>query len=338
MFKTQMPPMRTAGIVCPHCESRRIGIHSRAERRYKCHGCGKTFAETVGTPLYGLKSPLWVVTLVLALLSHGCPVQAIVFAFALDERTIRDWQVKAGQYATHVQEEIVCNGQVELGQVQADELYVKGQRGQKWWMATAMTVFARLFIWGVVAPHRDESLIRRVLEKVRAAARLGQPILFAVDGFKSYVTVTRQVFRDPLHTGKRGRPRLIGWPDLHIVQVIKRHAGRKLVSVERRLAHGCMQAAESIMHMTQVGLGVINTAYVERLNATFRTWMPALFRRSRCPARMAARVEAALFWMGAVYNFCAVPTTLGATPAMAADLTDHIWTIDELLRFKFTRE
>jgi transposase-like protein len=58
--------MRPDEIVCPHCDSAHIGIHSRAERRYKCHSCGKTFAETLGTPLYGLKTPTWVVTLVLA--------------------------------------------------------------------------------------------------------------------------------------------------------------------------------------------------------------------------------------------------------------------------------
>lgn len=298
----------------------------------------KRLPETVGTPLYGSKTPLWIVTLVLAWLSHGCPVQAIVFAFALDERTIRDRQRKAGHHARQVQAAIVCHGQVEPGQVQADELCVKGQRGQTGWMATAMSGFARLFIWGVVAPRRDDSLIRRVVMQVRAAARLGQPLLFAVDGFTSYVTVIRQVFRDPCRTGKRGRPRLIGWPDVHIVQVIKRYAGHKLVSVERRLVHGCIEAVETIMHMTQVGLDRLNIAYIARLNASFRAWLPALGRRSRCPARMAARLEAALFWMGVVYNFCTVHATLNATPAMAADLTDHVWTIDELLRFRPRRE
>ena len=114
--------MRSDGIICPHCDSPRIGIHSRRERRYKCHACDKTFAETVGTPLYGLKYPLWIVMLVLALLSHGCPVQAIVFALEIDERTVRDWQHKAGQHARQVQEQVVCMGSVDLGQVQADEL------------------------------------------------------------------------------------------------------------------------------------------------------------------------------------------------------------------------
>ena len=44
----------------------------------------------------------WIVTLVLALLSHGCPLQAIVFAFGIDERTVKAWQTKAGQHARRV--------------------------------------------------------------------------------------------------------------------------------------------------------------------------------------------------------------------------------------------
>jgi len=52
------------------------------------------------------------------------------------------------------------------------------------------------------------------------------------------------------------------------------------------------------------------------------------FRRTRCPGR--SRVEDALFWTGAAYNLCAVHRMLDATPA---NLTDHVWTIDELLRF-----
>ena len=92
------------------------------------------------------------------------------------------------------------------------------------------------------------------------------------------------------------------------------------------------------MQASQILLGVLNTAYVERLNATFRTWMPALTRRSRTPARQVAQLEAAMFWMGAVYNFCRVHATLQGTPAMAADLTDHVWSVDELLRYRVSRE
>ena len=340
MTHTTLPPLRPERAVCPNpaCNATgRIGIHSHTQRRYKCHACGKTFAETVGTPLYGLKTSLWVVRIVLTLLAFGCPIPAIVAAFGLNERTITAWQQKAGHHAKQVQDAVVCQGQVDLGQVQGDELYVKTQRGTVW-MATAMTVFSRLFLWGAVAPQRDSALITQVVQQVRAAAQVGRPILWAVDGFAAWTTTILTVFRDPVRTGRRGRPRLVVWADLHVVQVIKRRTGRRLTAVERRLAHGCRQGAEALMQATQVGLGVINTAYIERLNGTVRTWLPALTRRSRTPAREVAHLEAAMFWMGTVYNFCRVHTTLAGTPVMAADLTDHVWSVDELLRYRVQRK
>jgi transposase-like protein len=332
--------MRPALVVCPNSDcsaSGRIGVHSHHERRYICHGCKRTFADTTGTMLYGLKHPIWLVLVVLTLLAYGCPIPAIVATFDLDERTVADWQLKAGQHARQVQQQVVCQGQVEVGQVQADELYTKTQAGPVW-VATAMTVFSRLWLWGTINWDRDAALIEPVIQQVRAAAQPGQPILFAVDGFQAYVTCILQVFRDPVQTGKPGRPRLVVWADLHIVQVVKQRVGRRLVRITRQLAHGSMTRAEELMQRTQVELGRINTAYIERLNATLRTWMPALVRRTRTPSGARVQLEAALFWTGCVYNFCHVHATLAGTPAMAADLTDHVWSIDELIRYRCRRE
>ena len=332
--------MRPELVVCPKSDcgaSAHIGVHSYQERRYMCHACGKTFAETVGTPLYGLKHPTWMVVVVLALLACGCPIPAIVFAFGIDERTVTDWHLKAGAHAKQVQDQEVCQGQLDLGQVQGDELYVKTQYGTLW-MAMALSVFSRVWLWGALTPVRDTALIMQVVQHVRAAAQLGQPILWAIDGFAAWVKAIRSVFRDPVRTGKRGRGALVLWEELHIVQVVKLYTRRRLTGVQRRLTHGCMQAAEAIMQASQVGLGVINTAYIERLNGTWRSWLPALTRRSRTVARQASHLDAAMFWTGVVYNFCRVHTTLQGTPAMAADLTDHVWTIDELLRHRVKRE
>ena len=340
MLSTTLPPLRPELAVCPNSAcgaSDYIGVHSHKERRYICHTCGKTFAETVGTPLFGLKHPTWLVVVVLALLAHGCPIPAIVFAFGLAERTVTDWHLKAGRHAQQVQNQVVCQRQVDLGQVQGDQLYGKTQYGTVS-LATAMTVFSRLFVWGAIAPTRDTALITQVVQHVRATARVGQPILWAVDGFAAWPKAILRVFRDPQRSGKRGRPPLVVWTDLHIVQVVKQYTKRRVTAVRRRLAHGCLQAAEAIRQASQVGLGVINTASIERLNATFRTWLPALTRRSRTPARQAAHLDAAMFWMGVVYNFCWTHTTLAGTPAMAADLTDHGWTVEELLRYRVKRE
>jgi transposase-like protein len=340
MAKYELPPMRPELVVCPECgagPNGRIGVHSHRERRYKCHGCGKTFSDTHGTPLYGLKHPTWLVVLVLTLLAFGCPVPAIVAAFGLDERTVSDWQQKAGRHAQQVQATVVCNGQVDVGQVQGDEFYVKTQYGSVW-IAMAVCVFSRLFLWGAVSIERNTVLVTQVVEQVKAAAQPQRPILWAVDGFLAWTSAILAVFRTPQHTGRPGRPRLLVWPDLHIVQVIKRYVGRRLTAVERRLVYGSQQAAERLVATTQVELGCFNTAYIERLNATFRTWSPAATRRSRTPAARRGQLEAALFWIAAVYNFCHVHASLQATPAMAAGLTDSVWSIDQLLRYHLKRE
>jgi hypothetical protein len=88
-----------------------------------------------------------------------------------------------------------------------------------------------------------------------------------------------------------GRPRHVLWPDLHIVQVVKQHSGYHLTGIQRRIAHGCRQRADELIAAAQISLGLINTAYIERLNATFRARMPALVRRTRCPARTTQRLE-----------------------------------------------
>lgn len=279
---------------------------------------------------------MWVVIIIMTLRAYGCPIPAIVAAFGRDERTVAAWDTKVGQHTKQVQEDIVCQGNVDLGQVQADELYGKTQGG-KLWIATAMSVATRLFVWAAVSPIRDSGLLTVVMEKVRAAARLGQPILFAVDGFSAYITVILHTFRDTRHTGKRGRPRNVIWSDIHLVQVIKQRSGYALKTVKHRLVHGCMDQAKQIIARTQRGLGTINTAYVERLNATLRGWLPAaLTRRSRTPMTLAEHLEASVFWVMGVYNFCRVHSSLGVSPAMAAGLTDHVWIIQEFLFYRKT--
>jgi transposase-like protein len=326
-------PLNPGLMTCPHCgEADRIGIHSHQERRYKCHACGRTFAETQGTPLFRLKYPIWVVVLILTLLAHGCPLQAIVVAFFIDERTIADWLAKAGKHGEHIQDQVVCNGQVELGQVQPDELYVKMQGG-KVWMATVMSVFPRLFLWGEISLHRDRRLIERLVSKVWAAAGSVQPILVAVDGFAAYPKAILKFFYTKLYTGKPGRPRHIPWPDLHIVQVVKQRRGKKIKTISRRIVHGCRDRVYDLIAMSQTAMGLINTAYIERLNATFRARMPSLVRRTHNLARTVDRLKAEMFWSGVVYNFCTIHTSISATPAMAADLTDHPWSVEELLLF-----
>ena len=148
-----------------------ISVPSRTERRFLCQQCGKTFAERTGTPFFRLRTPTETVTLVVTLLAHGCPLQAIVAAFGFAERTVADWLDRAGLHCHAVHEHLVETPR-RLGQVQADELRVKIQ-GAIVWMAMAVLVPTRLWLGGEVSPHRDLSLIRRLRQHVRRGALAG---------------------------------------------------------------------------------------------------------------------------------------------------------------------
>ena len=215
-----------------------------------------------------------------------------------------------------------------------DELCVTMQCG-KIWVATAMHVFSRLFLWGDVSKSRDTAMVLRVLGKVKeAASSTTQAVVFAVDGFAAYPKTIFKAVYTTLHTGRPGRPRHSVWPNLHIVQVIKSRGGKRLKEVTRKLAHGNLSQVYALIHETQVGPGRINTAFIERLNATFRSRMPSFVRRTRSLARTPGRLEREMFWSGVVYNFCTVHQTLHGTPAMAAGLVDDVWSVEQLLRYK----
>jgi transposase-like protein len=326
---------------CPnrHCPARgqtgqgNIGIHSQKEQRFICHACQKTFSARKGTVFYRLRTSAETVVIIVTLLAHGCPLQAIVAAFGFDERTIAAWWARSGRQGQAVHESLVEQPR-DLGQVQADELRVKKQGGLVW-MARAMMVTTRLWLGGEVSERRDLPLIRRLIERVRRCAAC-RPLLVCTDGLVSYIRAIRETFRDPIHPGKGGRPRLRPWRHVFIAQVVKRYERRRVVATERRIIDGTPARVETLRRRSQ-GDGVINTAYIERLNATFRECLAPLARRCRALARHTLTLHEGMFLVGTVYNFCTPHTSLShtqqTTPAMAAGITDHCWTMHELLSF-----
>lgn len=320
-----------------------IQIHSRKERRYRCTTCGKTFAATRGTAFYRLHHPAALMVLVVTLLCQGCPIQAIVVAFGLDERTVTAWLHRAGAHGARVHEALVATGQVEVGQVQADEIYVKMCQGYLW-QAMALAVPTRLWLGGALSPTRDGALVTALLRQVAACA-VSTTVLICVDGFSAYVGAVRAVFRVAVRTGRRGRPRLVLPDTVLLAQVVKSHQGRRLVDVTRRVVFGTPEAVANAIAATRGGTQ-INTAYIERLNATFRAALAPLTRRGRRLAHGTALLHSGMWLVGAAYNFCWTHESLRLraiggghkwqqrTPAMAAGLTDHIWTMEDLLRYR----
>ena len=324
--------MDPTSVFCPNldCPARgqtgqgNIGMHSQKDKRFMCTECHKTFSATKGTAFYRLRTSAETVSLVMTRMAHGCPLQAIVVAFGYDERTVACWLARAGVQGQAVQAHLVEQPR-DLGQVQADEIRVKTQGGRVW-MALAMMIKTRLWLAGEVSEHRDMPLIRRLIERVRRCA-LPRPLLFCTDGLCSYIRAIRETFRDPVRTGEPGRPWLRSWRNLCIAQVVKRYAQRRVVDVERRIVDGTPARVETLRRRSH-GAGVINTAYIERLNATFRERLASLTRRGRALARHTLTLQHGMYLIGMVYNFCTPHASLahagcGTTPAMAAGITDH---------------
>ena len=156
----------------PNCPARgkldhgNIGVHSLIQRRYICHVCSKTFTDTKGTMFYCLRHSAEFVTLIVTLLAYGCPIAAIVAAFGLDERTVADWQRRAGIHCQKVHQHLVQQPR-DLGQVQADEIRVKHQGGIAW---LAIAVSTRLWLGGVVSASREANLVTHLGNASRRAS------------------------------------------------------------------------------------------------------------------------------------------------------------------------
>src|SRR3989441_4787295 len=152
MQKTTAEPMQPSEQFCPNlrCCARgqtglgNIRVHDRKRQRYRCRTCKQTFNARRGTMLEGLRKPTELIVIVVTLLAYGCPTQAIVHAFGLDERTVANWQQRAGKHCELVHKEKIERGILDLIHVQADEIWIK-MRGAVVWVALAIMVPTRLW-------------------------------------------------------------------------------------------------------------------------------------------------------------------------------------------------
>lgn len=379
--------MNSKSQFCPNAKCTTVGhvgqgnivIHSAKEKRYRCKACGKTFSETKGTAFYRLRTDANLVSCMISLMQHGCPPQAIVATYGFDERTVYSWLARGGNHAQAVHEDIVEKNNIDVNHLQVDEICVNTVRepeekehqqeqepvteqtkvdevppqtnepsltenSNHVWMAMAMDVVSRLWLGGAVSKHRDKSLIMQLVQHVRNCLK-NWNFLVCSDGLSTYASVFASMFSWLVFTGCPGRPKRHTVPGLMIAQVIKEYSKGNVVKVVRRIVRGTVEAVNAMLKKT--GCRVINTSYIERLNATFRGHLAALVRKGRAIVHTDTRLEQGMYLVGCSYNFCYFHESLRTlapasstrkwaerTPAMAAGLTDHRWTMLELLSYK----
>jgi IS1 family transposase len=291
--------------------------------------------------LVGLRTDEETVIRVVTLLSYGCPTQAIVHAYGLDERTVAEWQKRAGKQCEKVHHAIVEQGNVKSQHIQADEIRARGRKIIIW-IALAMDVTTRLWMAGVVSTSRDRRLIDRLFQQVRACCQFVQALLVCTDGFAAYPKSIMRAFREKVKKqGGSGRCRLEVWAGLCIATVIKRTEKKHVVEVTRKITRGAVQKAQELLALDK-GCKEFNTSFIERLNGTFRERLASLSRKCRHAAARVETLEKGMYLIGCTYNLCFPHHELSksehfgfpCTPAMAAGLTDHVWTVSEVLCYK----
>jgi IS1 family transposase len=338
---------------------------SGKRRVLRCHTCAPHFAETRETVFFDLRTSEEKVMMALKMLLVRVDLAGICFVLGVTEETVLAWLRRAAHQAEAINRHLLRA--LPVTQVQLDEMWnfivrkhacetdaageslPDGEDGRQWvWVSFAPEF--RLMIAAVVGPRtRDTAKEVVAVTKARVA---GIPAFFS-DGFTCYLAALIAAFHVVTtfaRTGKRGRPRkpLSGpHPDLVYGQLVKQMKQGKRLTLSTRVVLGAER-------LTQLG-HTISTALVERVNLTLRQALAPLARKTYSFCKDRERMRQRVVFFQAFYNVARPHMSLrqqlplqertghGAirprwrkrTPAMAAGLTDHVWTFRELLTAKF---
>jgi IS1 family transposase/transposase-like protein len=338
---------------------------SGKRRIFRCSKCERPFSETRDTVFFDLRSPEEKVMMALKMLLVKVALSDMGFVLGVTEETVLEWLRRAAQQAHEINAHLLRD--LPVTQVQLDEMWSFIRRkhaqqagpdgespelsedGRQWvWISFAPEF--RLILAAFVGPRTFASALQLI--QMTAAVVWGVPCFFS-DGFSSYLSALIEVYHSVKtfpRTGKPGRPKQPvkePHPDLVYGQVVKKKRQGRLQELVSRVCCGPQR-------LKTLGLS-ISTSLIERLNLTLRHALAPLVRKSQsfCKDRTQMRRRVVLFQ--AFYN-CArphmslrlplpeqashasgliQPQWCHRTPAMAAGLTDHVWTFRELLTAKF---
>jgi IS1 family transposase len=339
-------------------------------RQLLCVVCRRYFLETLGTLFHGKRESIELIVRVIACLAEGLGIRGTARVFEVDANTVLQWLVAAAEQLQAFSQHFLHD--VRVRQVQLDELFAllsavkegevreteaiaRLERMSKWvWVA--MDPESKLLL-AIDVGNRTLAMAQRVVHQMAQVLAPDCAPLFLTDGFREYLTALLTHYGSWVQphrrqvTGPAPKPRWMPLPGLLYAQVVKTVRRRRLVAVTHRMVFGTLEAVEQVL----AACGwQIQTAFVERLNLDIRQRVAAVGRRvtTLCKGEDGMRQQLVLFH--AYHNFCLphaslrmplvapVPTNgTGSatrwqprTPAMAAGLTDHVWTLREVLLFR----
>jgi IS1 family transposase len=332
--------------------------------------CDTYFLETNGTLFHGKSVPAERMVWVVASLAEGLGIRAVARVFVVDPNTVLTWLVAAADQLKAFSHYFLHD--VQVSQVQLDELFallneVRAGRVREeeaierlscspHWVWAAIDPVSKLLL-AIDVGERTLAMGQHLVHLVVQGLAPGCVPLFTTDGLKDYATALLAHFgywvQPPRRqtTGPVPKPRWMPVPELLYAQVVKTYRRRRLACVSYRIVFGTLAAVKQVLASES---WQINTAFIERLNLTIRHHVAAVGRRVMTLCKREESLCHQLHMYQTYYNFCLphgslrVPLTqpqptngMGSakrwqprTPAMAAGLTDRVWTLREVLLFR----
>jgi len=339
-------------------------------RQFHCLGCHGFFPEHHGTIFHGKQAEVGLIVRVLTCLAEGLGIRATGRVFEVEANTVLHWLAEAAEQLRAFSAYFLCD--VHVAQLQLDELYavlrdlnaglisddeaLERLERSPYWVWTAMDPQSKLLLV-IDVGTRTLEMAQRVVHQVVQRLAPGCVPLCLTDGHKDYGPAFLGHFGQwiqPVRRRDKGpmpKPRWVPLPELLYAQVVKSYRRRRIVGVNYRVVFGTMERVQQVLSACG---RKINTAFVERLNLDIRQRVATVGRRVNTLCQGEDGIRHQLTVYHSYYNFCLPHSSLRqplpvpeptngsgsaklwrpCTPAMAAGLTDHVWSLQEVLMFR----
>lgn len=310
-------------MTCHNCsaECKRFGKDRKGHQRHRCRQCGKTFTEPYERPLEEMRLPFDKALLCLQLLLEGNSVRSIERITQVHRDTILKLLVLAGQRCERLLGQKIRN--VPVKDVQCDEIWGFVFKKEKaleegdhpsWGDAYCFVALERhsKLVLNFALGKRNQATTDAFIEGLRLATS-PQEYQITSDGFQPYVSAIDNTLSDRVD----------------FAQLIKIY--RATPKGERRYSPAEVISTEVVPAVGHPDPARICTSHVERQNLTMRMQIRRLTRLTNAFSKKWENLWAALCLYFAWYNFCRLHRTIRITPAMEARVTDHVWSLVEIV-------
>ncbi len=309
-------------IRCKHSEIKRFGFYGRRKiQRYRCTGCNATFSEPRRKALPHHYIETEKAAQIVTFLLEGMSVRAVARVSGVHQGTVLSLLLTIGKKSRSLFDARVRGIRPRF--VQADELWTFVHTKERHILRGSPAEWGDSYVW--MAIDSDTKMVLSYL----VAKREGMSAYNFVRDLSQRVTGRFQLTTDGLRSCVPAVEEFFG-ADIDFAQLVKLY-GTSDGEGPDWYQPSKVTATIPVVISGDPDIARISTSHVERANLSVRTHLRRFTRLSLGFSKTLEHLTAAIDLYMAFFNFCRVHQTLRVTPAMQAGLTDHIWTVQELL-------